>query len=258
MCIIQGYVDDVSNTNILVGTVRMAHDLQLTIYSNNVELGMEEPVAMILPFPNFSKRNILHVLKSTPEDNQMFKELSEKFLTVNALIGKSATYSFSSNIKHNFVEVKRSGSYRYSVVFDFDDFARLDNSVFKLSDPNIASILRSHYEHFGFVICILDKSAEYLPFMYISEKLPDYKYFIPTRHYHGHLSEQDEWDHRLYIMGTTKEPKYNIPGISAMHPYDFNICNFPRLNRIIDTEDVLLCGLRIQGFVANSDIVVGS
>jgi hypothetical protein len=206
MCMIQGTPEKISDTRILVSIVNTEYPLQLVVYSNKVKT--ETPVAMILPFPNHSKKNFVKVLETTKKDNQIFDMLNISFIPL--------VFNLSVRKTKGKLEVLRSGSYRYSIVKSLSDFDSLSD-IFKLTDPKLQVVLSKNYQNFGFIVCIIDANTDYTPFAYITEKLPDGKMFIPTRHYHsknqdtnpykitnnllGDLMDAGDWDHSIYILG---------------------------------------------------------
>jgi hypothetical protein len=264
MCIIQGSVKKVSNTNILVGRTNHS-DRQLTIYSNNIDIATNNPVAMILPFPNYSRNNYVEIVETIPSDAKMFNILNKMFIPFYGMSytnGGSVTYSSRSD---NLLEVLRSGSYRYSVVNNVNAFDRLDQRIFKLTDPNIKILLRKYYSNFGFIVCIIDSSAKYSPFAYISEKMPNDRYFIPTRHYHGYSYEvnntphKEYWDHNIYIFGSKdKLETCRKIGVDINFPNTtFNLNNIRLLNdNLADVSKKECKCITIEGEFPNGDIVV--
>jgi hypothetical protein len=243
----QGGVNSVSCTNILISAVNDRPDLQLVAYFNKVDI-LDKPVAMILPFPNFTEKNLVEVVPTTEKDISIFKYLEYAF---NHFRG------FGSSSSREALAVHRAGSYRYSIVNNIEDFKYINKDVFQLYDKNIEAIFRKHYDGFGFIVCIIDKSAEYSPFIYITEKLPNNLYFIPTRHYHGHISETDHWDHRIYILGTTEDEFIfeETPGVFEKTTGKF-IPDRYRVNSVNAYEDIdlkkLTCGKFIPAFQKES------
>ena len=235
MCIIQGDVQNVSETNILISTVKYQSNLQLVAYSNQVKI-KDSPVAMILPFPNFRKSNSVKVIPTTEKDNTIFTYLDYIFTYARYYSDESVSIS---------IPVHRAGSYQYSIVNHIDDLKNIDNDVFQLYDKNIESIFRKYYSEFGFIVCIIDKSAKYSPFVYITEKLPNNRYFIPTRHYHGHISEKDNWDHKIYVLGT--DHKYKIKSTKNVE------LSYPVIN--IDMEEIT-CGKYLPAFEKNECLLI--
>lgn len=260
MCIIQGEIESVAKTNILVSNT-MFKNKQLTVYANQINLS-NDPVAMILPFPNHTKQNFIKVLPTTNDDLEMFEYLSNVF--------KIQLKSFSQSLEYfdyDSLEVLRCGSYRYSIVSNISDFDNINKNVFKLSSKVKEILMKNYKNDFGFIVCIIDKSADYSPFAYITDKMPDNKFFIPTLHYHTHNEispslnfniEIDEgytndWDHNIYIFGTN-DKMVNYLGDVKNPVKDINKSKiiFPKLLR-----NIYPCKqLKINGYNKNIDIIV--
>lgn len=257
MCIIQGETESVSNTKILVSATRNPQH-QLIVYSNSVQIATN-PVAMILPFPNYSKNNAVKVIPTTQDDNAIFTKLEKIFPDEYALEVMSSNCFGSPSPRSVKLAVHRAGSYRYSIVNNLADFDKLDNNVFKLYDQNIVKIFKKYYKEYGFIVCIIDQSATYTPFMYITEKMPNNRYFIPTRHYHGHSSHSIElWDHKIYILGTNDPFKfakmYGIELCSATEdivPADYSLQTYiPKINQT-DCK-----AIKMHGTLPNGDVII--
>eukprot|EP00039_Didymoeca_costata_P026407 m.15865 g.15865 ORF g.15865 m.15865 type:complete len:276 (-) comp5514_c0_seq1:88-915(-) len=212
MCIIQGKVRQVSQTNILVAP--MKEDLQLTVYSNNVKLE-DTAGAMLLPFPcaDPSQENICKFLNLTNYKN-IFKELRNACFPPLRKRMKTKAPAKKCSAKLKVVQV---GSYKASIVPSVDDFERLRTDVFTV-DPTVFKFLSAKYpSKYGFVVCQLDQDRDYHPFGYVSAKLEDGRMFIPTMHYHEHdegygdddTDDDDtdddpashaDWDHEIYTV----------------------------------------------------------
>lgn len=262
MCMIQGFVDSISATKILVSVVNEEPNKQLVVYSNKVNI-KAEPVAMVLPFPNHSKNNFVKVLETTKATNDVFRELKEIFQPVEDTFGSLSTQSFSSR---SVLKVHKSGNYSYSIVNRYEDFDLIDNSVFKLTDPNLQSVLRHNYTDFGFIVCIIDKSAEYTPFAYITEKMPYNTFFIPTRHYHVSSDQNqdndddEQWDHDIYVLGAM----YHITSRHNRDPFR-TVVPRHRINRVALNAfkgyippllSEYCFGLTVNGSAPNIDLMV--
>lgn len=252
MCIVQGETKTIANTKILVGTSAYDDSHQFVAYSNYVDI-VKDPVAMILPFPNYYGTNFVKVIESTQYHNNMFDKLEDIFKQQSL---SNAFFNTSSMNYHtcDTLPVYRSGNYRYSVVNSIDDFKYVDD-IFKLTDKNIIDIFSAYYTKFGFIVCIIDKSAQYTPFMYISEKMPNNRFFIPTRHYHGHISEKESWDHKIFIIGTDEE--LSKTGAQILHPITHNFYLHPLSHMLASRKDECKA-LYIKGKHANGDIIVTS
>lgn len=278
MCIIQGEIKNVSKTKILATKVKKSlttsgKPLQLIVYSNTVELSNNgNPVAMVLPFPNYpnsknDRRNFIKILETKPKDSKLFDYLDERFK--EHTFGSSSYDGLLKNSSgRGTLKVSRSGSYRYSIVNELSDFNKLNNNVFKL-DPDVEKILSTYYQNFGFIVCIIDTSADYSPFAYISERMPNGKIFIPTRHHHQHQNHYydfnsngilkdtenklENWDHSVYILGTSyhngKIPTEQI-NVNKFNTYS-NLSTY--IQKFKSDECKLL---EIHGMQKNIDILV--
>lgn len=178
MCIVQGDVETVANTQILVSP--LAAGQQLTVYANQVSLG-EESGAMILPVPEGKVEPL-----DLSEQTGLFTELEELWPKMRSLNIMSRDLNENSNSLDDTLEVFEVGSYQVSIIPTIEDFNRIDKSVFELHD-DVQGCLREHYEtRFSFVLCQLVKEKAYHPFGYIHSRLDDNTLFIPTRHFHKH------------------------------------------------------------------------
>lgn len=230
MCMIVGEVEKVGKTRIAVAAA--AGHRQLVVYSNQVTLAPGgKPVAMILPFYNGGGHGV-EVVPTTPDDAVLFEKLEDacKVQSLNKSRNGDSSYS---NSTFTFgapppLEVLRSGSYRYSVAPTAADIVRADPSVFTNLPPDLQALVDKYQEQqFGFIVCLLDASADYAPFAYVSDRVPGSEsLFVPTRHYHTHPAAAPigvgfgaaadaggpasrrliprahaEWDHDVYILG---------------------------------------------------------
>jgi hypothetical protein len=204
MCCIIGEVEKISNTNIFTA---------LVVYSNNVET--RNPVAMVLPCPTTDTSSIEMI---DIKEKDFFKTLNKCF---DRPTRGNLSYSTNSAKSGSFgaLEVKRCGDYQYSVVPDIKSFSRLDQSIFGSFPTEFFE--KFYSEKFSFLVCIIDKSAEYSPIAYTHKSNGKYL-FTPCRHYHTHsnngLREQsyatfgqinqqddeqvftDDWDHSIYSI----------------------------------------------------------
>lgn len=290
---ISGKIDDVANTKIIVAALN--NNRQLIVYSNTVKLSNEyEPVAMILPFPNGAAG--VRVIETKPTDNGCFDTLEECF--EEPTFGAKGTFrsmSYSANGAEPLLTVHRSGSYRYSVAANTADMKRIDRSVFQIS--NDLSALLAQYENrgFGFIVCIIDKSANYSPFAYISSNLNG-RLFVPTKHYHQHgggfmssmsgmgygsfaydgfasynpnmLMHHDynsagysaDWDHNIYVVGSALRLTTCNIGVPAKAAYSgFNDTANYSFSKLLQAgkSRALLSKFRINGGdYPNDDIIL--
>ena len=184
MCMISGEIETVSKTNIFTAIVYKC--TQLTVYSNHVDI-TNNPVAMILPVPKFKNNIPIKMLNLSETD--LFSELNGccKPRTRGGFFGQGTKSSNGS------IKVERCGSYQYSIVDEISEFENLDNSIFKI-DFSCLDYIKKFYgtktSNFAFLVCIIDKSADYSPIAYIHES-NNKTLFIPTRHYHDHKNKED-------------------------------------------------------------------
>lgn len=209
MCIISPpHVEHISNTKILVAPLINPNNTvkQLTVYENTVKTS--NPVAMVLPFPNRNfERDFSFVDLSDYE--KIFEDLDNLFPKPQVYSRGISTNYLSNSAK---IAVHQIGSYKTSVVPGLTDLQRLQFDVFNL-DPTVGNILSEHYsEGFGFVICIIDKDADFHPIAYTHSLRDDRRYFVPTRHYHHVGDELDhaDWDHEIYAFNVDSQslPEY--------------------------------------------------
>ncbi len=210
MSIISGDIREVSSTKILVSVVYPTKlvekiqdgvkkiykvgegkPLQLTVYSNKVDLGSES-AAMILPFPLISGKNRVKIINMEKYDN-IFEDIDLLFPMENPSI-------FGSGIgQDSEIQTENIGKYKVSLVPNLKSIEK-----FELK-PDVKKLLSQYYpKGFGFIVCILNSKvkAEYIPLAYIHEICSDERLFIPTRHYHTHVNIQND-----YRSGFSKEDK---------------------------------------------------
>jgi len=255
-------------------------------------LSSSPPAAMILPVPKLSNTDDdsiemvdISKLSKPVKEFDMFGRLSytEKknnifFEELRACCPKqsrSRSYSakgiegtFSTNSS---LEVKRCGSYRYSIVPRFEDFHRI-SSIFNV-DPSCLNYLGRFYKvNFAFLVCILDESAEYEPIAY-THPYNGKNMFIPTRHYHTHphISSNDDddttaedWDHSIYSISGSRDQlrvtddsncasKVQVESIKSIRKPQFE--NF-KFNKNIRWDHLIR--REIHGRFQNGDLIVSS
>lgn len=207
MCIFDGPVANVSTTKIFVTTVMQSKlvtirdtygkarrvrrpaentkPLQLTVYSNSVQIGSNhQQAAMILPFPLLKKNNRVKILDLSKCSN-MFKKIDGLFKKkkTKGLIMQSLDHDYDEN---GTLIVRTIGSYKASIVPNFAAFDKLQYNQYCLS-LEVKQLLKQHYAtDYGFIVCILRHNAEYHPFGYVHELRSDGKLFVPTRHFHSY------------------------------------------------------------------------
>lgn len=178
---------------------------QITLYSNEVET--KTPVAMVLPIPN---KECEMIDTSGLDGDAFFRQLNNCFPQyMTRGISKGYGVPRGDLSADNLLQVKRCGSYRYSIVPSLSDFHRVDNGVFKLS-PGLRKVLEQHYaSDYAFLVCIIDQGAKYKPIAYrhrVMKTAAGPQLFIPTRHHHGdsksHMGAVEaDWDHVIYAAG---------------------------------------------------------
>ena len=144
-------------------------------------------------------------------------------------------------------------SYKASFAPTLDDLTRVRTDVFQLPE-NIRQLLEKSYSpSFGYVICLLDKSANYHPFGYMHHQFSEGSLWIPTRHQHGKRYEEifSDWSHNIYTVNT-------IPGMAGKSG-DLNIAShtlqlglLPKLAGLIKS----LCRMELKGEHPNRDLLV--
>lgn len=198
-----GEIEKVTKTNIFVA--KLGPKTQLTVYANSIDT--INPVAMILPIP--CKSDTIQVIDISSEED-FFSKLSYACKELNYSTNKS----LSLNSTTQGLEVKRCGSYQYSIVPDIKSLDRVNFETFgKLPNDFINKFYGGELK-WSFIVCIIDKSAEYSPFCYTHKSNGKYL-FVPTRHYHSHGNshgqiyqeqaiDQDkyasDWDHSIYSI----------------------------------------------------------
>lgn len=199
MCVVSSKSAVVSNTGILV--VPLPNGRQLTVYGNRVSTASEG--AMILPVPRGTNPIELVDLSAYPD---MFEKLNKtRFLSRGGLM-------FFKNGSRQ-IEVVDVGSYRVSIVDDFDQFPRLNRDEFRLTNDLMAFMARFYSLNFSFIICKLRAGVDttYHPFGYRHDQVNG-KMFIPTMHYHLDDSEHVhvDWDHSIYLWNGQMSPEPNL------------------------------------------------
>jgi hypothetical protein len=189
---------------------------QTTVYGNRVTLYDGAPTAMLLPVP-VSAANAgtaecgIQVYDMTGA-GPLFETLDKLFPSAFSNEYTDAhTMSFSrSQSAAAPLAVRRSGSYRYTIVPSLADFGRLQHEVFGLnpSSPLAAMFAKYYSVGFAFLVCIIDASAAFAPIAYQHDKHTSGNVFVPTRHYHGSGAEEasaDDWDHQIISVGCVGE-----------------------------------------------------
>ena len=268
---ISGTIEKVSNTKILAANI--GNNRQLTVYSNDIQLtGTQIPVAMILPYPK-GKRPI-QIVETNPLDSGFFKDIDACF----PYSGNWGVKTFGMNPRSaksaEYLPVLRSGSYQYSLANSTQDLMRINPDVFRIK-PDLQSLLQAYEnKHFAFVVCIIDSSASYSPFAYITD-IVNSQVFVPTKHYHEHtntfsdgfannllsnvyrsfgkttgVADMEDWDHSIYLINTGQ------PGNAVSHFENNKRYSFAEyLNK---TPVANLHRISMVGRHPNQDVVVSA
>jgi hypothetical protein len=210
MCIISQPVKEVESTKILVA-IGSDQSRQMIVYSNRVDNEISTN-AMILPVPN-PKTIKFHDLS---KHKDIFKDLDsvfKSFITMNSL-----SYSSDSFARNQTLKVFDVGSYQVSLAYSVNDILKVNQDVFQLS-PGCYDLLKSSYTaNFGFIICKLKQGdSTYHPLGYSHQIINKTNIFIPTKHYHEHVSLDDieyqieetnkdeKWSHNIYLYNCKGE-----------------------------------------------------
>lgn len=209
MCIISGAVEDVKNTQILVGCTE-DRQRQLTVYENKVHNRIPQN-AMILPVP-YPGSIQFHDLTTYADIFTVCSRSFQSMLKSNSLSYEAQSFGASDSLP-----VLEVGSYQVSLARSLADLDRVDASVFRLTGGCRATLAQYYVGPiWGFIICQLRQGdCTYHPLAY-SHNILAGRYFIPTRHYHehpapllrtyardlgatSHTSHGEDWDHTIYV-----------------------------------------------------------
>ena len=266
---ISGSIEKVSNTKILVANV--GNSRQLTVYSNDVKISnTQNPVAMILPYPK-GKRQI-QVIETNPLDSEFFKDIDACFPPDQSWGVKTLGMEPRSVKSAEYLPVLRSGSYQYSLAKSTQELIRINPNVFHIK-PDLQYLLQNYENNnFSFIVCIIDRSATYSPFAYITD-IVNSQVFVPTKHYHEHGTGGDgfvgnllsnvyknvsksitrtdmeqDWDHSIYLINTN-ETGNAVANFENKKRYSF-------ANYLSQTPVSKLHRIKMVGIHPNNDIVV--
>lgn len=211
MCIFSGPVDQVSKTKIAIIKIfgsekkiinkkkfrmKVGRPMQMTIYENKVSIDSNGTGhAMILPFPLIKGVNRFKLVDLSNYDNVM-NDIDELFPVSKSTLSNAASYNSTDSIP-----VTTLGSYKVSVVPSLEDFSKVQLGEFNLT-KDVAELLSQYYsKNFGFVVCILQESADFHPIAYIHEYD---EVFIPTRHHHSTEIYDPQIDHDIDTIFNNK------------------------------------------------------
>jgi hypothetical protein len=206
MCMVQGEVEHISKTNIIVG--KLNNDTQFTVYSNKIDLNKnfnfmngrefilpkksQDNVAMILPFP----KGELRIYNMTGK-GEVFDTLKHYFPTM--LFGHKNSGSRQMDSRQ--IDVVTVGSYETSIVPEYKDFKYLQNDYFNLEKGMQKILERDYSKDYGFLVCKIKEGATFHPIAYSHPLRSDSNFFIPTKHYHNNSENDPDWDHEIYVLG---------------------------------------------------------
>ena len=284
MCMINEPVDSIADTK-LFASFNNNKTKQLMIYSNKIENKISSN-AMVLPVPNCASVQF-HSMKDIPN---FFNNLDEKFIKQNFFLGKSTNRSYGitdDSFGADTIEVLDVGSYLVSKVETIDDFDRLDQNVFQLSN-GIKDIVSSKYsKQFGYLVCKLKVgSFDYEPLAYSHNPLiknNNSYLFLPSYHYHPHNSANnfsnthwfmennnsvvdnkyaDDWSHDVYIVNFNPKAQFNqyLQQLDSFDTWKYVNNNknvgYQKLNFDFPHNLTNYQKLHIEGNNMNTDIVV--
>lgn len=229
MCIFTHHVENVSDTKIAVGMIKS--DIQLTVYENQVATSNSN-TCMVLPVPNGTNVTFVDVSKKwdwNQIDKKFFPEQEPQYYAMS-FGGSSGGFGFEQKL-----EVITCGGYSASYAPSLADLKRVDSNIFTLP-KNIEDILQNNYaNNFGFVVCkfIKGKTKNH-PIAYTHSLTVNGQMFIPTRHEHGNIEENNQ----KVIHDQVRCDKCNmnpIEGIrwKCMTCPNFDLCN---ICFVCDTE----------------------
>ena len=221
MCVINEPVEQVSATKIFTAQFQDIDEstpLQLTIYSNKIELKNNKSNAMIVPFPGqyIDYKLPMNDIKAVHQVEELFAIAKSCFP-----VAQSMSNSVASEEK---LKVDKVGSYSVSVATCLEDLTKFDREVFQIN-PDVLNLFEEEYGsssdvEWSFLIFQLDVSKAYHPFGYIHQAISKTKTHIPTLHYHGSQQEEHEdlniandWDHTIVILSqedVKSKPEFEI------------------------------------------------
>lgn len=237
-----GDVKSVSKTRIFVADVGTTR--QVTVYANTVKLQGGRPTMMILPVPVSAATRAAGGETCGIEVFDMSRH-RELFTMLDRAFPRMQDDSFDEiQLRgHTFgkstLEVRRSGSYRYSIAPTREDIDRLHADLFTVSDELRAVLQREYTTEWAFLACVIDEDATFAPFAYAHDKLHG-SMTVPTRHFHSSsvtgdkrprweiptggaalwdmatrdkstvsaAKEDDGWDHEIYVLGALTLPPW--------------------------------------------------
>jgi hypothetical protein len=212
---------EVHNTKLFVGRTE-DKQWQLTVYSNTVEAKVGgKSNAMVLPFPvpkGTTTDGINEPHKVAPNADIIrvldFQNFTQFFAECKACFsidedwGDDEDEDLCDKSEEEELEVVQIGGYNVSIARTLDFIKRIDKKIFSVHE-NLFHVLQKNYESgYGFLICSFDASKkisteETPPLAYV-HRAGD-RFFVPTRHEHGHDTGVPHWDHEIFLWNA----KYN-------------------------------------------------
>jgi hypothetical protein len=189
MCCFNLPIDHVHSTRIFVGT---RNGQQITVYSAAL---IGQRIEMVLPVRTRGAKGVEFIdMKAYPE----FFTDCERAMVLGSRSKAPTTQIMASAGAAPYLEVQQVGDYKVSFAPSWVDLDRADPRVFQLSQ-RLKQVLTAHYPvgEYGFVIYKPDHSGEMHPLAYRHPVEPGARFFVPTRHEHGHAGPPD-WDHNIY------------------------------------------------------------
>lgn len=203
MCIFSGFVEDVSKTKLCCAPYEVEGGGKrcMIFYQNNVIIGEDGGVAMILPVPNGESIQLHPVASKFPN---FFRNLQ------TILTSEDSEYGRSLGDDVEMLKVERIGTYDVSVSHSFEELIRLNFEAFRL-DESVLDVIRGKYpSSFGYVVCRMVQTViSPHPIVYSHRVDDDGEMFVPTFHHHMHKSGDGarhvvDWEHTIYVFGADR------------------------------------------------------
>lgn len=183
-------------TKRLVKTIIGARQLQLTVYANIVSIHSRQTdnnCYMILPIPLIKGRNRIKILQF-----ERYTDIFGSFDRMMSHARRGGAESggidwdavFNPKKQKALIEITDKKRYRAYLVPSYTALAKSSEDKFAISGDLIKKIEAFYAKGFAFIICSIDKSAQYKPIGYIHEIRDDGRLFIPTRIAHGKITAE--------------------------------------------------------------------
>lgn len=230
MCIIASEVNDVSQTKIISFNVGYSYDngktivpSQLVIYSADID-NIKQSNAIILPVYNPTHNTNLIIPLDLSKLPKIFKSVDNIFKRwfIPQMTFSNATNS-SGYEKKNYLEVKKAGNYKYSILNTANDFDRINPNELSVSQ-HARTVINYHSNEYSFIVYQFAGMGkiEVEPFGYLSPLGQSESMIIPTTHGHPHqqtdmtnffnripdfrfnakneFEQMSDFDHMIYII----------------------------------------------------------